>query len=330
MDTSIATLVRDLIAALKADNKNETSPFDTAGIVKRIEGSTAWIVLAGGTRETPVSMTIACSPGDIVQVRVSGGKAWITGNLTAPPTDNAEALRARRVAAAAEKAAGAAQESADEAQAAAKKKAKTFQTSGEGVPDPPYNTGDIWLLTYIDDEGKTVHELYTCVTARTELEEFNTEDWTISATDDATAAEALGIANSLLGWSEEVDTILSQVVTSSEFDAMSLDLEGRIKDLDWNGYLSLYGLDGGTPVVVIGNEQLSAYVMMATNASLGFYRNNGESVESEPTAYFGLSTTQNLFGLISGVVEAQKYLTIGNFVLIANSDGSLTLKKVGA
>ena len=330
MDTSIAALVRDLIAALKAENKNETAPFDTTGTVKRIEANTAWVVLAGGERETPVSMTIACSPGDIVQIRVSGGRAWITGNLTAPPTDNAEALRARKIGAAAGKAAEAAQESADEAQASAKKKAKTFQTSGEAVPTPPYSVGDIWLLTYIDNEGKTIHELYTCVTSRTELEEFATGDWTLSATDDATAAEALGIANSLLGWSEEVDAILSQVVMSSEFDAMSLDLEGRIKDLDWNGYLSLYGLDGGTPVVVIGNEQLSAYVMMATNASLGFYRNNGESVETEPTAYFGLSTAQNLFGLISGVVEAQKYLMIGNFVLIANSDGSLTLKKVGA
>ena len=70
--------------------------------------------------------------------------------------------------------------------------------------------------------------------------------------------------------------------------------------------------------------------MMATNASLGFYRNNGEGVESEPTAYFGLSTAQNLFGLISGVVEAQKYLTVGSFMFIANDDGGLTLKKVGA
>lgn len=116
MDTSIATLVRDLIAALKADNKNETAPFDTTGTVKRIEGGTAWVVLAGGARETPVSMTIACSPGDIVQVRVSGGRAWITGNLTAPPTDNEEALRAGRVGAAAGKAAEAAQETADGAE----------------------------------------------------------------------------------------------------------------------------------------------------------------------------------------------------------------------
>ena len=326
----ITDIARAIVSAINAENKSKTSPLDSSGVVKRVEGDIAWVKLAGSDIETPVSMTIACSPGDTVQCRARGGKAWLTGNVTAPPTDDRAAAAARKVAVKAVDDAKAAHDAADDAQASAKKKAKTFQTTGEAVPDPPYSAGDIWLLAFNDDSGKTVHELYTCVTAKAAGDSFDEEDWTLSATDDATAAEALGIANSLLGWSQEVDTMLSQVVTSSEFDAMTADMDGRIKDLDWNGYLSLYGLDGGTPVVVIGNETLSAYVMMATNASLGFYRNNGDGIETEPTAYFGLSSSQNLFGLISGVVEAQKYLTMGNFVWIVRSDGGLTLKKVGA
>ena len=322
-------IVKEFIEALNAFN-NKTAPYDVKGEVRRIEGKTAWVRLNGGIDETPVEMTINCVPGDVVRVRVGGGGAWITGNESAPPTDDKSAGQALLMAKGAGRAAGLAQEAAEAAEDTAKKKAKTFQTSGGGTPSPPYNVGDIWLLTYLGESNEQIHELYTCVTAKTEDEAYAEEDWQLSATDDATAAAALGIANSLLGWSEEVDAILAQVVTSTEFDAMTVDLEGRIKDLDWNGYLSLYGLDGGVPVVVIGNEQLSAYVMMATNASLGFYRNNGEGVESEPTAYFGLSTAQNLFGLISGVVEAQKYLTVGSFVFIANDDGGLTLKKVGA
>ena len=322
-------LIRELIDALNAFN-NKTEPYDFKGEVKRIEGKTAWVHMYGGIDESPVEKTINCVPGDIVRGRSGGGRSWLTGNESAPPTDDKRASRAMSLATKAGKAAGSAQEAAEAAEETAKKKAKTFQTSGEDVPSPPYSIGDIWLLTYTDETGSKIHELYTCIAAKSNEEEFSTDDWQLSATDDATAAEALGIANSLLGWSEEVDALLSQVVMTSEFDAMTLDMDGRIKDLDWNGYLSLYGLDGGTPVVVIGNEQLSAYVMMATNASLGFYRNNGDGIETEPTAYFGLSTTQNLFGLISGVVEAQNYLAIGNFVLIANADGGLTLKKVGA
>lgn len=326
----MADLIKEFVTALEGSSKNKTTPYDTTAEVKRVEGDIAWVRLRGGIDETPVERTIDCSPGDNVKVRVAGGGAWLTGNASDPPTGDGTALRAIRLSGAASDAAGAAQEAADAAGEAAKKKAKTFQTSGEGTPDPPYNVGDIWLLTYLGESNEQIHELYTCITAKTAEDEYAEEDWQLSATDDATAAAALGIANSLLGWSEEVDALLSQVVTSSEFDAMTVDLDGRIKDLDWNGYLSLYGLDGGTPVVVIGNEQLSAYVMMATNASLGFYRNNGDSLETEPTAYFGLSTAQNLFGLISGVVEAQNYLMIGNFVWIANEDGGLTLKKVGA
>ena len=82
--------INDLVDALT--KKKGTSAYDTQAEVVRIEGSTAWVHIPGGVDETPVRMTINAKPGDTVQVRVGGGRAWLTGNGTAPPTDDARAI----------------------------------------------------------------------------------------------------------------------------------------------------------------------------------------------------------------------------------------------
>lgn len=78
-----------LAEAIRTDKS--TQPYDTRAEVVRVSGSTAYVHIPGGVAETPVTMTIACKKGDTVQVRVSGGRAWIVGNETAPPTDDAKA-----------------------------------------------------------------------------------------------------------------------------------------------------------------------------------------------------------------------------------------------
>lgn len=75
-----------LAEAIRTDKS--TQPYDTRAEVVRVSGSTAYVHIPGGVAETPVTMTIACKKGDTVQVRVSGGRAWIAGNETAPPTDD--------------------------------------------------------------------------------------------------------------------------------------------------------------------------------------------------------------------------------------------------
>lgn len=85
-----ANIIKDIAAALKASEK-KTSAYDTTAKVKRIEGSTAWVHITGGVDETPVRMTINAEVGDTVQVRVSGGSAFLVGNVTAPPTDDKKA-----------------------------------------------------------------------------------------------------------------------------------------------------------------------------------------------------------------------------------------------
>lgn len=83
---------KKLVDALRA--KTKPSAYDTSAVVKRIEGQTAWVSISGGVDETPVKISIDAKPGDNVNVRVSGGKAWITGNNTAPPTDDKTAKAA--------------------------------------------------------------------------------------------------------------------------------------------------------------------------------------------------------------------------------------------
>ena len=81
-----------ILNAVKTVVKNKTSGYDTPAVVTRIEGDTAWVHIDGGVDETPVDKSIACKKGDSVRVRLSGGGAFITGNDTRPPTDDATAL----------------------------------------------------------------------------------------------------------------------------------------------------------------------------------------------------------------------------------------------
>lgn len=90
----MSKLIKEMLDALNAVNQNKTQPFDRQGEVKRIEGKIAWVKLEGSDRETPIQMTIACDVGDTVQARIGGGSAWLTGNLTAPPTDDKKANQA--------------------------------------------------------------------------------------------------------------------------------------------------------------------------------------------------------------------------------------------
>lgn len=97
-NTSAKGLAREIAQTLKEEPKGKTSPFDTNATVKRIEGGTAWVQIPGGVDETPVQLTLNAKEGDAVQIRVAGGKAWITGNGTNPPTDDTRANEANEAA----------------------------------------------------------------------------------------------------------------------------------------------------------------------------------------------------------------------------------------
>lgn len=94
MSAKTDQIMRRLASSIREGSKPKTSPYDTTATVRRVEGGTAWVHIPGGVDETPVKLTISAKPGDAVQVRVTGGRAFLTGNATAPPTDDTTAQKA--------------------------------------------------------------------------------------------------------------------------------------------------------------------------------------------------------------------------------------------
>ena len=104
MSSRLDKAIKDFIQILREAGNKGTSPLDAQAEVLRIdEDGTAWVHLPGGVDETPVKLTINAKVGDKVYVRLSGGRAWITGNQTAPPTDDKTAEQAKEDAANASK-----------------------------------------------------------------------------------------------------------------------------------------------------------------------------------------------------------------------------------
>ncbi len=95
-------LIKKLADTINSAPAQKTSPYDTQAEVRRIEGNVAWVHIPGGVDETPVQLTTNAKKGDIVQVRVSGGRAWLYGNQTSPPTDDTVANKAQKTAVAAD------------------------------------------------------------------------------------------------------------------------------------------------------------------------------------------------------------------------------------
>lgn len=91
-------ILRSLMESMQTASRPKTSAYDTAATVRRIEDGVAWVHIPGGVDETPVKLTVNAKEGDDVQVRVSGGTAFLVGNGSAPPTDDTRANVAKMIA----------------------------------------------------------------------------------------------------------------------------------------------------------------------------------------------------------------------------------------
>ena len=155
---------KDILESAKKMGQSRTSGYDTTATVTRVEGSTAWVHIPGGVIETPAQLTISAKAGDAVQVRVADGSAWITGNATAPPTDDAKAIAATTIATGAQRSAeiaNAAAESAQESAAIAAEaateamaSATTANTAANGALTQLSVVEDVvGVLTWISNHG---------------------------------------------------------------------------------------------------------------------------------------------------------------------------------
>lgn len=114
--SEINGIAKEIVKTIREDKNKGTKPYDTQATVMRVEDGTAWVRIPGGVDETPAQLTMDAKEGDNVQVRVSGGRAWLAGNGTSPPTDDTKATEANETAKSASIAARAAFNAADAAQ----------------------------------------------------------------------------------------------------------------------------------------------------------------------------------------------------------------------
>lgn len=164
MGEKLDKLVKDIVTALKESDR-KTSGYDTIAEVKRVDGKTAYVHIPGGIDETPVMMAVSAKKGDQVRVRVSGGKAWLTGNVTEPPTGDGEVNKIRKLATDIYHKVGTLQKKQDEISAVASEAmdmADSAMTSANGkntiyrASSQPtggtYANGDVWFDTAHDNK----------------------------------------------------------------------------------------------------------------------------------------------------------------------------------
>lgn len=92
--SNIDKLASELKSLITESDSRKPRPYDADAEVLRVEGDTLWVHIAGGVDETPVKRTINAMPGDKVKVHIAEGRAWVSGNETAPPTDDRVAFNA--------------------------------------------------------------------------------------------------------------------------------------------------------------------------------------------------------------------------------------------
>ena len=123
---------KELLDAIRAANAQKTKAYDVTAKVTRVEDGKMFVHIPGGVDETPVDMTVSAKAGDLVKVRVANGRAWVTGNATAPPTDDTKANHAYQTAVIA-------QDKADNASEAAKTAWQYADTAREAADSAQYS-----------------------------------------------------------------------------------------------------------------------------------------------------------------------------------------------
>ena len=129
MSVGIDKLASELQKVIEEKDKNKKTPYDTEAKVVRVDTEVVWVKIPGGVDETPVQKTVNAKVGDIVQVRVSGGRAFLVGNGTNPPTDDTQANIATEAAQNADRKAADAIDNAYIAKIAAEKAVSDAETA---------------------------------------------------------------------------------------------------------------------------------------------------------------------------------------------------------
>jgi len=166
-------LEKNFLKIIKNAAREKTHAYDTTATVTRVEKGTAWVHIDGGVPETPAELTIAAKVGDQVKVRVSGGRAYLLGNSTAPPTDDQAANVAAQIASQAAFNAQTAEQTAADTREKTKNAITsmvTFYKLAAGIPATPSDSTwqrDGWSSTEPVWDADSSDKLYYSIRSQT-------------------------------------------------------------------------------------------------------------------------------------------------------------------
>lgn len=328
-------ITKDFIRSLSEPQKKKTTAYDSKGIVTRIEDGIAWVKLAGSKIETPLQMTISAEPGDEVQARIGNGTGWLTGNGTAPPTDDAKAIEANRKAYTAGITADRALEQSVDAQAAAEK-AWDYADAAKGAADAAQQSATDAngyanvALSQLDIVENVVGVLELIqkngsyqLTTDTEVQPAK---WYFARTGTSPDYEYSVVSNptgdpsdrgwyELTGIDESIRNYVSShlVLSSDGLWLLMDDTQAKIQ-LDTDG-VTLYGTDGTKLAkygskAIIGNPE--GFHIEIDGQEIGFYQGSNNKV-----AYMNGSE-----------LYVTNSLSFGHYIFYERTNGHFTLKRI--
>lgn len=268
-------LIKQIAETIRQADRHKTHAYDTAATVVRVEGGTAWVHIPGGVDETPVKLTVDAKQGDTVQVRVSGGRAFLVGNATAPPTDDTKANKVGANLTATQKVVKAVKATAEKASRIATSTAQYFWVSTGGTDNgahitaipqeefeaDPQNGGGNTLMT---SNGVAVRD------GLTELATFSANGTRIG-TDTGTAIEQTDTAINFL----ENDVVVGSVETTSGMKLKNnatgenVAIDNGIRLANQSNYFEVFDSNGG--LNINGNPMIVKDTFSDLNKSASTY-----------------------------------------------------------
>ena len=316
---AIDQLAKEMAEIIKETINKKVSAYDTQAEVLRVEDGIAWVHIPGGVDETPVSLTLNANKGDLVQVRVSGGNAWLTGNGSSPPTDdttanyalndaqNAIALGSKAMAAAdaAEQAAESAWNSASEAEQAATEAKTEAQDAANAAADAETQAN---LATEYAVDAKEQ--------AQTATDSAATAGAAASVAQAAAEAAAGEIADQKeYFWHDANGAHILGSDSGYRTDVESSGL--KIKKTDTEKTVASFGVGE----IVIGSETDQIRNVIASTRQ-SFRTDSGD------IAWFGLNE-DGIWEMHISTTYAEDMIRFGNYAWIKRANGNMTIKWLG-
>lgn len=292
----LAAVLKD---AGEAKEKKKTEPYDTTAKVVKVEGSTAWVNIPGGVDKTPATMVVNAKTGEEVRVHVAGGKAYVTGNATSPPTDDSLAQRAENNAIRAQNAADSASRDAKTAKVSADSAVKDAGVAKESA----------------DNAVKDAARAYTAAeSAQASATAANTAAQEAKA-DAATANEAA--TNALRGLST-VEDVVDVLTWITEHGIMTSQAGGTFVDgqvyfiVDPNGDYEV----GGTRYSVVQNpvaSDIDNYYILSVDEAVTNYVATHIAVDAE--GLWIIPDTNNGNRVLIATGAGTQYTTAGTYIV---------------